>query len=713
MARAKGRHWVALWLVAFLVTTWLVYARQTAAIRAARELGDLRGRRANLDGHRADLERRIRAAESRGVLVGLALLVGRAVQVQILHGRRWAEEAQAQRTERIVLQARRGTLYDRHGTPLAVTQETYHVGIAPNEVRDPTADGALISRRLGLTARAWQLALRRRYAYFAGPYSALEVQPLRGVRGVHLEPVLNRFYPDPAVARATIGRLGDDGLGASGLERTLDSLLAGRAGAAVVLKDRAGREYESPARVIAPPVPGLDVVLTLDAELQEIAQRALDDALRRMDADGGDVVMLDPGTGDVLALASRQRDGSARPSAFTDTFEPGSLAKIFAAAALLSLRRVSPTDRVSGEGGKWRVLGRTITDDDPQPSLTMADAIRASSNIAIAKFAARLSPEEQYATLRDFGFGALTGIEFPAEATGRLRPPSEWTRPSAASLAMGYELSVTPIQVAMAYGALANDGLLLQPTLIREVRSAGGGVRYRHRPEPVRRVVSREVAAALRSMLRGVVERGTGTEAALTNFPVAAKTGTARRVVNGRYAAGEYTASFAALFPADQPQLVLVVKIDNPHKGSYFAAQTAAPVTRSMLEQALAARTVALDRARLATAAPRAAAAPLEDDGGVVPYVVPWPYHPDSAGGAGGGLRRAVPDVAGLEMRTAVRALHRRGFHVALRGWGAAEHTWPAAGDSAAVGATVTLFAVRPLPAAATAPAEPRRNRPR
>src|SRR3989449_834452 len=378
-----------------------------------------------------------------GVLVGLVLLVGRAVQVQILHGRRWAEEAQAQRTERIVLQARRGTLYDRHGTPLAVTQETYHVGIAPNELRDPTADGALISRRLGLTARAWQLALRRRYAYFAGPYSALEVQPLRSVRGVHLEPVLNRFYPDPAVARATIGRLGDDGLGASGLERTLDSLLGGRAGAAVVLKDRAGREYESPARVIAPPVPGLDVVLTLDAELQEIAQRALDDALRRMDADGGDVVMLDPGTGEVLALASRQRDGTARPSAFTDTFEPGSLAKIFAAAALLS--------------------------------------------------------------------------------------PSEWTRPSAASLAMGYELSVTPIQVAMAYGALANDGLLLQPTLIREVRDASGGVRYRHRPEPVRRVVSREVAAALRNLLRGVVERGTGTEAALTNFPVAAKTGTASR----------------------------------------------------------------------------------------------------------------------------------------------------------------------------------------
>src|SRR5881409_1078960 len=341
-----------------------------------------------------------------GVLVGLALLVGRAAQVQILHGRRWAEEAQAQRTERIVLQARRGTLSDRHGTPLALTQETYHVGVAPNELRDPGGDGAVIARQLGLSATAWQQALRKRYAYFAGPFSAPEVQPLRGVRGVHLEPVVNRFYPAPELARATIGRVAEDGYGASGLEKTLDSLLAGRPGSAVVLKDRAGREYESPARVIAQPVAGHDVVLTLDAELQEIAQRALDEALRRMDADGGDVVMLDPATGEVLALASHQRDGCPRPSAFTDTFEPGSIAKIFAAAALLAFGRVAPRDRVSGEGGAWRVAGRTITDEDPQASLTLADAIRVSSNIALAKFAARLAPEEQYTLLRDFGFGA-------------------------------------------------------------------------------------------------------------------------------------------------------------------------------------------------------------------------------------------------------------------------------------------------------------------
>jgi len=651
---------------------------------------------------------RLRVVEL-GVFVALALLAVRAAQVQLLEGRRWAEEAQAQRTERIVLQARRGTLSDRHGTPLALTQETYHVGVAPNELRDPVKDGAVIARQLGLAAHAWQQGLRRRYAYFAGPFSAREVQPLRSTRGVHLEAVVNRFYPAPQLARATIGRVGDDGYGASGMEKTLDSLLAGRPGSAVVLKDRAGREYESPARVIAQPVAGHDVVLTLDAELQEIAQRALDDALRRMDADGGDVVMLDPASGEVLAIASHQRDGTARPSAFIDTFEPGSVAKIFAAAALLALKRVRPGEHVSGEDGIYRLPGRPpITDEDPQPTLTLADAIRVSSNIAIVKFAARLKPAEQYRMLRDFGFGALTGIEFPGEAAGRLRPPSEWTRPSAASLAIGYELSVTPIQVAAAYAALANGGLLLQPTLIREVRSPEGRLLYRHEPEPVRRAVSPEIAAALRDLLRGVVEHGTGSEAALTTFPVAAKTGTARRVVNGHYAPGQYTASFAALFPADKPQLVLVVKIDNPHKGSYFAAQTAAPVTRSMLEQALAARTVALDRARLSTAAPPTAAVPLEDDGGVVPYVVPWPYRPDSAAVR---RRQAVPDVTGLRLREAVRALHRRGFRVALKGWGTAEHTWPAAGDSATLGATVTLFAERVSPAAISALARRRAKR--
>ena len=646
---------------------------------------------------------RLRVVEI-GVGLALLALVVRAGQVQLFEGRRYAAAAKAQRTEAVVLEARRGTLFDRHGTAIALTQETYHVGIAPNELRDPGRDVPAIARQLRLPVADVQRAMRKRYAWFAGPFTALDVQPIRALRGVHLEPVLRRFYPSREFARAVIGRVGEDGRGGGsgggGLERLLDSLLAGTPGSAVVLKDRSGREYESPARVVAEPVAGYDVVLTLDAELQEIAQRALDDAIDNMEADGGDVVMLDPRAGEVLAVASRRADGTMRPSAFVETFEPGSLAKIFAAAALITYNRVRPTERVSGEGGAYRMPGRAkpLTDEHPLPTLTLADAIRVSSNIALAKFAARLEPDEQYGMLRAFGFGAPTGVEFPAESPGRLRPPAEWSRPSSASLAIGYELAVTPIQLAAAYGAIANDGVLLQPTLIREVRApdgvGGGAVRYRHVPEPVRRVVTPEVAARLRDLLRGVVEAGgTAERAALANFQLAAKTGTARRVVAGRYASGQYTASFAALFPAGDPQLVVVMKIDNPKKGSYFAAQTAAPVTRSMLEQALAARTVAIDRARLsnvAMTADRAGAAALEAPDGVVPYVVSWPYVADTAQAQ---AERAVPNITGRPLREAARTLHRRGFKVVVKGWGVVHHTWPAAGEQAVSGSTVTVFA--------------------
>ncbi|HXQ27763.1 MAG TPA: penicillin-binding transpeptidase domain-containing protein [Gemmatimonadales bacterium] len=627
------------------------------------------------------------------IFLGLAGLLARAADVQLVQGGRWAAEAQAQRTERVALPARRGALLDRKGTPLAVTEETYHVGLAPNELRDPDHDAGLIAAQLHVPAATVRAALRERYAYFAGPYSSVDVQPLRALRGVHLEPVLNRFYPRVDLAASVIGRVSDEGRGTTGLELALDSVLAGRPGAAVVLKDREGRQYVSPARVLAQPVSGNDVFLTLDAELQDIAQRALDAALARTQADGGDVIMLDPATGEVLAAASERRDGPERPSAFTDAFEPGSIVKIFAAAALIERGLVSPTERVSGEGGRWRVGHRLIVDEEPLDALTLADAIRVSSNIAIVQFADRLSPAAQYTTLRDFGFGIPTGVEFPGEAGGRLRLPSLWRGTSQASLAMGYELAVTPIQVAAAYAALAAGGVLMTPTLIREVRGPDGTALYRHLPEPVRRAVTPAVADSLRALLRAVVEHGTGTEASLAHFAVAAKTGTARRVVNGRYVPGDYTASFAALFPADHPQLVIVVKIEDPRAGSYFAAETAAPLTRAMLEQALAARDVPLERARLAEA-PRALATGADaDDGELDVQVVPWPH--DSATSVP--IEELVPAVAGRDVRAAVRVLRERGFEVVLNGSGTVRRTEPAAGDSARAGTAVTVFAA-PVP---------------
>jgi cell division protein FtsI (penicillin-binding protein 3) len=645
------------------------------------------------------------AAIQFGFALGIIALLARAAQLQLLQGGRWAEQAERQRTERAILPARRGALFDRNGVPLAVSQEFYHVGVAPNELPDAQAV-QLLTRHLGVSRAALVRDLRagKRWIYFHGPFTATRVQPLRRLPGIHLTGEFQRFYPYRALARPIIGGLSPDGpVGAAGLELSLDSILTGEPGEAVLLKDRAGRRYDSPSRLVREPVPGNDVVLTLDAELQEIAERGLDDALVEMKADGGDVVFLDPTTGELLALASRQTRGpgvgSARASTFTDPFEPGSTAKLFTAAALLKHRKANSRDAVFVEGGRWLMpvtsSGRTrlITDvHKTTGNLTLAQTVQVSSNVGMAKFSSRLSPEEQFEMLRDFGFGTPTGAEFPSESRGRLARPDKWqpmyTR---ASVAMGYEFGVTPVQLAAAYAAIANDGLLLTPTLVREVRDPAGGLLYRHQPEPVRRVVTPAVAARLREFMKGAVgEGGTGGGAQLANYSLLGKTGTAVRFEGGRYVMGEYTASFAALFPADNPQLVVVVKIDNP-TGKYYGGLTAAPVTRTMLQQALASRRVGIDRSRLtppdspSPSAPRAAVAAA----GMPRLVLSWPYRPDRRSE----VTRAVPAVAGRPVREAAFAIHRRGFRVSLRGLGRVTRTLPDAGDSAKAGTTVIMWA--------------------
>jgi cell division protein FtsI (penicillin-binding protein 3) len=636
--------------------------------------------------------------------LGVAAILARAAQLQLVQGDQWAEQAQKQRTERVILPARRGALYDRNGVPLAVSQEFYHVGIAPNEVSNSRITGQLLSRHLGISWAALQRDWRtKRWIYYHGPFTATQVQPLRRQGGVHLTRDFQRFYPSRALARPIIGGLSPDGpAGGSGLELALDSILTGQPGEAVLLKDRAGRRYDSPARVVREPTPGADVILTIDAELQEIAERGLEEALGAMKAAGGDIVFLDPTNGQLLALASRQTGSQGpRASTFTDPFEPGSTAKLFTAAALLTHRRVSTRDAVFGEGGTWRMAvsgsGRIRVISDAHKTtgyLTLAKAIQVSSNVGMAKFSFRLAPEEQYEMLRDFGFGTPTGAEFPSESRGRLTRPDRWqpmyTR---ASMAMGYEFGVTPVQLAAAYGAIANDGLLLTPTLVREIRSPAGDVLYRQRPEPVRQVVTPEVAAQLRQFLKGAVgEGGTGEEAQLVNYTLLGKTGTAVRFEGGRYIRGEYTASFAALFPADHPQLVVIVKIDNP-RGKYYGGLTAAPVTRTMLQQALASRQMAIDRSRLTLQENSTPDEPrhLAPATSMAPVVISWPYSPSRS------RPRPVPlpNVVGQSVREAAVALHRRGFRVNLHGQGRITRTAPAGGDIALPGLLVSVWATQ------------------
>ena len=645
------------------------------------------------------------AAVQFGFALSVAAIVARAAQLQLVQGDRWAEQAQRQRTERVVLPARRGALYDRNGVPLAVSQEFYHIGIAPNEVTNPRSTGQLLSRQLGVSWPSLQQDLRsKRWIYFNGPFTATQVQRLRRVDGIHLTRDFQRFYPSRTLARPIIGGLSPDGpAGAAGLELSLDSILTGQPGEAVLLKDRAGRRYDSPARVIREPVPGDDVILTIDAELQEIAERGLEDALRAMKAAGGDVVFLDPTNGQLLALASHQAEtrgaGVPRASTFTDPFEPGSTAKLFTAAALLMHRRVGLNDAVFAEGGSWRMpitsSGRVRIISDAHKTagnLTLARTIQVSSNVGMAKFSSRLSPEEQFEMLRDFGFGTLTGAEFPSESRGRLARPDKWQpKYTRASMAMGYELGVTPVQLAAAYGAIANDGLLLTPTLVREIRSPSGDVVYRHEPEPVRRVVTPKIAAQLREFLKGAVgEGGTGEEAQLVNYTLLGKTGTAVRFEGGRYIRGEYTASFAALFPADHPQLIVIVKIDNP-QGNYYGGLTAAPVTRTMLQQALASRRVAIDRSRLTVHDNR-----LRDESGpaaspvsMARIVLSWPYNAAEIKVK----PLPVPEVTGQSVREAAFALHRRGFRVNLHGLGRVSRTAPPGGEAALPGTAVTVWA--------------------
>lgn len=645
------------------------------------------------------------AAVQFGFALSVAAILARAAQLQLVEGDRWAEQARRQRTERVVLPARRGALYDRNGVPLAVSQEFYHIGIAPNELANPRSTGQLLSRQLGVPWPTLQQDLRsKRWIYFNGPFTATQVQRLRRLDGIHLTRDFQRFYPSRALARSIIGGLSPDGpAGAAGLELSLDSILTGQPGEAVLLKDRAGRRYDSPARVIREPVPGSDVVLTIDAELQEIAERGLEEALRAMKAAGGDVVFLDPTNGQLLALASHQfgiRGARVpRASTFTDPFEPGSTAKLFTAAALLMHRRVAPNDAVFAEGGSWRMpitsRGRVRIISDAHKTagnLTLARTIQVSSNVGMAKFSSRLSPEEQFEMLRDFGFGTLTGAEFPSESRGRLARPDKWQpKYTRASMAMGYELGVTPVQLAAAYGAIANDGLLLTPTLVREIRGPSGDLLYRHEPEAVRRVVSPEIAAQLREFLKGAVgEGGTGEEAQLVNYTLLGKTGTAVRFEGGRYIRGEYTASFAALFPADHPQLIVIVKIDNP-QGNYYGGLTAAPVTRTMLQQALASRRVAIDRSRLTVHDNRirGESGPAASPASTARVVLSWPY--DVADVKVKPL--PVPEVAGQSVREAALALHRRGFRVNLRGLGRVSRTAPPGGEPALPGTAVTVWA--------------------
>jgi cell division protein FtsI (penicillin-binding protein 3) len=635
------------------------------------------------------------------LLVALAT-VGRAAQVQLWEGSAWRARADRQQLSSAQIPAARGRILDATGATLAESRQLVSLSVAPGEVRKRTA----LARALTAAGvpREWvnrSLDRKRAWVTIPGRFLPTDVAPAIALRGVYAEPVVERVYTPSEATRRIVGRIGFDGAPLDGLELSLDSLLKGVAGKATMLRDARGRRFESPTAPGTPSKPGHTVVLTINHELQGIAERALEDAVAKMGADGGDIIMMNPHSGELLAMASRRtRHDSAGGSAtaataLTEPFEPGSTLKPFIAAAVLGRGRTTPDEVIETYDGKLELHGRLIEDEHKAPRMTVRDVIVHSSNIGIAQLAERLSPREEYETLRDLGFGAPTGLPVASEAAGTLRHPKAWSSQSAASLAMGYEIAITPVQLAVAYAALANGGELVEPSLIKEIRTADGDVRYRHSRRVVRRVMSEEVAEEVRRMLaRAVEEGGTAVKAGLASFAVAGKTGTARRFLVGRrgYADGQYVASFVGLFPSDKPQYVILVKIDNPD-GNYFGGQTAAPVSRSVLQAALAARNAALDRTALTSEGREIAQAqPEEIEEQATPGSVPMVVSLEAGKDVRPGKRavRRVPDVRNLPLRSAVTSLHRAGFRVQLTS-GPKGLTVPAAGTVLPAGATVRV----------------------
>jgi cell division protein FtsI (penicillin-binding protein 3) len=661
-----------------------------------------------------------------GLAIFVVALLVETAKVQLWDGKRLSAMGKYQHSTERTIPAPRGNIMDSRGETLAQSRETVKLDIAPTEVRDLGKLRVALQR--AKIPREWVARATdgsRKWVSLPGRYLAIDVAALIAMRGVYATPIIERAYSFSEGTRRLIGRVDADGKAVDGIELALDSLLRGRPGAATVMKDARGRRFESPDSPPTPPVQGNSVMLTINQELQEIAERALVDAVEKMGAEGGDVVVVDPTDGEVLAMASHRSDPrNTTSTALTEPYEPGSTLKPFIAAVLLQGNKARETDVMPTYGGTFTINGRTITDDHKAKEYTLADVLRFSSNIGIVQFALRLSPREEYEALRDFGFGTPTGVTYPVEAAGTLRPPNGWSKQSANSLAMGYEIAVTPLQLVSAYVALANDGELLEPTLVKEVRAPDGTVLYKHQRRVVRRVVSPAVARRVREMLLGVVEGGgTAKRADLGSFSLAGKTGTARRTVNGRYAGGEHIPTFVGLFPGDNPQFVILVKIDNP-KGAYMGGLTAAPVTKAVLQAALASRNAALDRRSLATSrrpgkvdsvpaelnlavATRARAettstaqrealriakeAAEEDSAGTTPFVasIPAPPPPKTVLAA-----RVVPDVRGLPLRQAVHALHAAGFRVALIAGGSGE-TNPAAGVLAPAGSLIHLAGAR------------------
>jgi cell division protein FtsI (penicillin-binding protein 3) len=528
------------------------------------------------------------------LLFGVTL--GRAVWLQAIKAHSLGRLAARQQRQVVKIPAGRGSIFDRVGVQLAIGEQATTVFADPRQVQNPRAVAVAAARTLGPQVNPnvlYPALLNKKLGFLyvarkADPQKAAALEK-RDLTGLGFYPEERRIYPQHSVAAQVLGYAGVDNRGLAGLELSLESFLAGRAGAETIIKDPVGRAIDvlssTPAR------DGRDAFLTLDHTIQGNVETILRATVKQWHAKDATAIVMDPKTGAILAMAVVPTfDANAYPNAdrprqrnraVTDTYEPGSTFKLVTVAGVLTERLVTATTPFTLPYS-IQVADRIIHDAEPRgtETLTVSQILSKSSNVGAITLAELLGPQRLASWISRFGFGRLTGIDFPGESPGIVLPVSRWSGSTIGNVPIGQGIAVTPVQMASAYAAIANGGLWLTPHLVDHV----GGTR----PHVERRqIVSRQVAAQLMSMLRNVVAEGTGTLAAVPGYTVAGKTGTAAKPDPlGGYSTSKYVASFVGIVPAKDPRLVILVSVDEP-AGAIFGGVVAAPAFRDIANFAL------------------------------------------------------------------------------------------------------------------------------
>jgi cell division protein FtsI (penicillin-binding protein 3) len=529
----------------------------------------------------------------------IAGLVARLVWLQVTRHEHYARKAAAQHQRVLDLEPPRGTIYDARGRVLAVSVEVDSVFAEPSRVVDRAATARQLARVLGLDAAELEqrLGQERDFVFVARKLDPPQASAVRELElpGIHFLRESKRYYPLRDLAAQVLGFVGTDHKGLAGLEAHYDRVVAGRPGRRTVLRDAHRRTLLSHRLSYVEAEPGADLHLTLDAVVQHVVERELAVAVAKHHARGGTAVVLDPRTGAVLALASvpsydpnRFRDAAParwRVPAVTDAFEPGSTFKLVTASAVLAHGVLTLDDVLDCEMGGITLAGVLIRDHHAFGRLTVRQVLAKSSNVGTIKLALQLGEVRLFEAVRAFGFGERTGVDLPGESPGIVRPLRSWSALSKAYVSFGQEVSVTPLQLARAVAAVANGGRLRRPYVVARMTGEEGEEDLAG-PFDQGQAIPPGVAAQLADVLATVVAEGTGRQAAVEGYPVAGKTGTAQKVVGGRYSHRHFVASFVGFAPVGEPRLVGVVALDEPWP-LYHGGQAAAPVFAAIARQVL------------------------------------------------------------------------------------------------------------------------------